>query len=232
MIQMTHIRKIYDEGKDNQCCALQDMDLQIEKGQMVAIIGASGSGKSTLLNIIGLMEHDFYGDYKLEGIEVRKLSMNEKAKMRNTHLGFVVQDFALIERNTVFQNVEVPLMYAKNKKSRAERNERIIEVLEKLGMEEKYNVPVHKLSGGQRQRVAIARAIVNEPEIILADEPTGALDSANTKQILQLLKEQNEEGRTVLIITHDMEVAKYCDVIYEMQDGKLRLGEIVNDIKK
>ncbi|MBQ2321146.1 MAG: ABC transporter ATP-binding protein, partial [Bacteroidales bacterium] len=183
--------------------------------------------KSTLLNIIGLMEHDFYGDYKLEGIEVRKLSMNEKAKMRNTHLGFVVQDFALIERNTVFQNVEVPLMYAKKKKSRAERNERIIEVLEKLGMEEKYNVPVHKLSGGQRQRVAIARAIVNEPEIILADEPTGALDSANTKQILQLLKEQNEEGRTVLIITHDMEVAKYCDVIYEMQDGKLRLGEIV-----
>ena len=101
-----------------------------------------------------------------------------------------------------------------------------------MGMEEKYNVPVHKLSGGQRQRVAIARAIVNEPEIILADEPTGALDSANTKQILQLLKEQNEEGRTVLIITHDMEVAKYCDVIYEMQDGKLRLGEIVNDIKK
>lgn len=225
MIKMTHIRKIYDEGKDNQCCALQDMDLQVAKGQMVAIIGASGSGKSTLLNIIGLMEHDFYGDYKLDGVEVRKLSMNEKAKMRNAHLGFVVQDFALIEQNTVFQNVEVPLMYAQKKKSRIERNERILEVLEKLGMEEKCNVPVHKLSGGQRQRVAIARAIVNEPEIILADEPTGALDSTNTKQILHLLKEQNEEGRTVMIITHDMEVAKYCDMIYEMQDGKLHSRE-------
>lgn len=222
MIKMTHIRKIYDEGKDNQCCALQDMDLQVEKGQMVAIIGASGSGKSTLLNIIGLMEHDFYGDYILDGIDVRKLSMNKKAKMRNAYLGFVVQDFALIEPSTVFQNVEVPLMYAQKKKPRKERKERILEVLEKLGIVEKYNVPVHKLSGGQRQRVAIARAIVNEPEIILADEPTGALDSTNTKQILHLLKEQNEEGRTVMIITHDMEVAKYCDVIYELQDGKFQ----------
>lgn len=218
IIQLKNIKKTYGKG-NGTVNALKNVNLNIRKGEMLAIMGSSGSGKSTLLNIIGLLDDATKGGYELFGNSVKKMSSKDKALYRNMKLGFIVQDFALIEKYTVEQNVEIPFTYLKKRISKKEKRKIVTESLESLGIEEKRFELAYNLSGGQRQRVAIARAIVNKPEIILADEPTGALDSETTKEIMNILKELNNNGKTVIIITHDKDVAEKCDRIVNIKDG-------------
>jgi len=219
MIELKNISKIYNPQKKNQLTALENISLNIKRERLVAIVGPSGSGKSTLLNIIGCMDKPSEGEYLLDGKSVVGLSQGQLGKMRNKYLGFVIQDFALIEDYTVFKNVEIPIQYSNNKKN---KKQRIRELLEKLEIEDKINEHAYNLSGGQRQRVAIARALINEPEIILADEPTGALDQKTGKQVLSIFKSIHEvESKTILIVTHNMEIANQCDQIIELIDGKI-----------
>ena len=218
IIQLKDVKKIYGKG-NSAINALRNVNININKGEMLAIMGPSGSGKSTLLNIIGLLDDATEGSYSLNSNSIDMISSKDKAFLRNKKFGFVVQDFALIEEYTVEQNVEIPFAYLKEKFSKREKNERIKNVLKKLGIEEKRYELVRNLSGGQRQRVAIARAIVNNPEIILADEPTGALDSTTANEIINVLKELNNNGKTVIVITHDKDIAANCNKIISIKDG-------------
>lgn len=220
-IKLENIGKVYGEGKA-AVKALNNIDLEIEKGEMIAIMGTSGSGKSTLLNILGLLDSSTSGEYLINGTNINNLSEKHKAVYRNEIFGFVVQDFALIEKYKAIDNIKIPFSYTRNKMSKKEITERIHNVTMKIGINEKLQEPAYNLSGGQRQRVAIARAIVTNPQIILADEPTGALDSENTKDIMNLFKELNKEGKTIVVITHDEEVARYCDYTIELKDGEIR----------
>lgn len=220
IIELSNIKKVYGQG-NSAVNALREIDISIEKGEMLSIMGPSGSGKSSLLNIIGLLDDATDGSYKLHGNLISTLSSSDKAELRNTTFGFVVQDFALIEKYTVLQNVEIPFVYLKSKITKKEKNERIHNVLKLLGIEEKKYELAHNLSGGQRQRVSIARAIINNPEIILADEPTGALDSITANEIINILKELNNTGKTVIIITHDKDVASHCNRTINIKDGKV-----------
>lgn len=220
IIELSNIKKVYGQG-NSAVNALREIDISIEKGEMLSIMGPSGSGKSSLLNIIGLLDDATDGSYKLHDNLISTLSSSDKAELRNTTFGFVVQDFALIEKYTVLQNVEIPFVYLKSKITKKEKNERIHNVLKLLGIEEKKYELAHNLSGGQRQRVSIARAIINNPEIILADEPTGALDSITANEIINILKELNNTGKTVIIITHDKDVASHCNRTINIKDGKV-----------
>ena len=192
--------------------------MQIERGESVAIMGTSGSGKSTLLNILGILDVATEGDYHLFGKNIAEYSMKEKAKLRNEKFGFVVQDFALISHYSALKNVMLPLEYTKL--SKKEKIERAMKLMERLGIVHRAKAVPAKLSGGQKQRVAIARALVNHADILLCDEPTGALDSKTTEDIMALLMELNREGKTLVIVTHDEKVAKYCKKQYVMNDGK------------
>ena len=194
------------------------MSLQIERGESVAIMGTSGSGKSTLLNILGILDVATEGEYHLFGKNIAEYSMKEKAKLRNEKFGFVVQDFALISHYSALKNVMLPLEYTKL--SKKEKIERAMKLMERLGIVHRAKAVPAKLSGGQKQRVAIARALVNHADILLCDEPTGALDSKTTEDIMALLMELNREGKTLVIVTHDEKVAKYCKKQYVMNDGK------------
>lgn len=219
LIEVKKLKKIYEQG-ENTCEALAGIDLQIESGESVAIMGPSGSGKSTLLNIIGCIDRATEGEYFFDGKEVNDYSDSERAGLRNEYLGFVLQDFALVERYTVKENVGLPLKYSKKIK-REQREGRIDEVLKLVGLEEKKNQSVLKLSGGQRQRVAIARALVNEAEVLLCDEPTGALDKATGQGIVNIFKELNKKGKTIIIVTHDPDVAAECDRVVKIVDGRV-----------
>ena len=220
MIQLNSISKVY--GKDsNSVQALIDININIEKGDMLAIIGPSGSGKSTLLNILGLLDEKSSGTYLLNSIDIDKLTEKEKARYRNQLIGFVVQDFALVEDYTVMQNIELPLIYSTKKYSKKDIKIKVQEVLDKVGLNEKINTLSNNLSGGQRQRVSIARALINNPEIILADEPTGSLDSTTSKEIMKLFTELNKNGKTIILITHDRNIANYCNKIIEIKDGSI-----------
>lgn len=219
MIELKNISKVYNKSKSNEVNALQNIDLKIEAGSMLAIMGPSGSGKSTLLNILGCLDVASAGTYKLNGQELQSLSRGKLAAVRNQHFGFVVQDFALIEDYTVMKNVEIPLHYSKN---RVNKKEKTLALLDMLGMKEKASEYVYNLSGGQRQRVAIARALINNPDIILADEPTGALDQKTGEQVLAIFKKiHKEQNKTVLIVTHDEKIAKQCEGIINIVDGKI-----------
>jgi putative ABC transport system ATP-binding protein len=220
IIQLKGIKKVYGKG-DSAVNALNSVNIDIGKGEMLAIMGPSGSGKSTLLNIIGLLDDATAGIYVLNNTTVNKMSLSDKALLRNSTFGFVVQDFALIEKYTVEQNVEIPFAYLKEKISKREKNERLRNVLVKLGIEDKRYELACDLSGGQRQRVAIARAIINNPEIILADEPTGALDSVTANEIINVLKELNKSGKTVIVITHDKDIATNCNKVINIKDGMM-----------
>ena len=220
MIEIKNIDKTYNKGKANAFQALKDVSLTIEDGEMVAIIGKSGAGKSTLMHIIGCIDDFESGTYILNGEDISSIKEGKRAKIRNKDIGIVMQDFALVEDYTAIENVMIPLYFAKgklleSKKSIAKK------ALEKVGIGELASKRVNKLSGGQKQRVAIARAIVNNPSILLADEPTGALDMKTSAEIMGVFKELNEQGITVIIITHDMEVAEGCERVIEISDGRI-----------
>lgn len=199
---------------------LKDANLSIDKGEMVAIKGSSGAGKSTLLHIIGCLDKPTSGSYLLNGQNVSQLSLSKLAEIRNASFGFVMQHFALIEEDNALQNVATPLLFAKARRS--QMNARAMEQLRNVGMEQMANKRIATLSGGEKQRVAIARAMVNNPEIILADEPTGALDRANTEKIVQLFQQLNEKGKTIIIVTHDDFVAQSCRRIVTIADGVIK----------
>lgn len=219
MIKLTNIQKIYNKGKSNEFEALKGISLTIKDGELVAIIGKSGAGKSTLLHILACIDSYEDGKYVVDDVLVKNLSEKKLAEIRNSKIGIVMQDFALVDDFSCIENVLLPLDFAAKKKS--DRKELALAALKSVGMDSMAKKPVNKLSGGQKQRVAIARAIVNKPSIILADEPTGALDSKTATEIMELFRELNKNGHTVIIVTHDLEIANQCDRIIEISDGKI-----------
>jgi len=216
VINLRSVTKTYGEG-DTAVHALAGVDLQVERGDYVAIMGASGSGKSTLMNIIGCLDVASTGRYLLDGIDVRRLVESQLSLIRNRKIGFIFQSFNLIPRTSALRNVELPLAYAN--RSAAERRKLAKGALARVGLEDRVEHGPSELSGGQQQRVAIARAIVTEPVLLLADEPTGALDSRSTAEVLQLFDELSVSGRTVVVITHEAEVADHCKRVILMRDG-------------
>lgn len=216
MIELKQITKSFAVGKET-IDVLKGIDLSIEAGECVAIMGPSGSGKSTLMNIIGCLDKPTAGEYELAGENVSRYLDTELAKVRNQSIGFVFQQFHLLPRLTAVQNVELPMIYSGI--SKKERLERARAALEKVGLGDRMDHLPNALSGGQKQRVAIARAIVNEPKIILADEPTGALDSKTSETIMELFTGLNEEGSTIVLVTHESEVAEYAQRVIMVRDG-------------
>lgn len=220
MIKLTNIQKVYNPKKANEFEALKGVSCEIEDGELVAIIGKSGAGKSTLLHILACIDSYQSGEYIIDDVTVKKLSEKKYARIRNEKVGMVMQDFALVEDFTALENVMIPLSFSKKKIKN--KKQKALGALKQVGIEELAKKPCNKLSGGQKQRVAIARAIVNEPSMILADEPTGALDSKTGEEIMELFKKLNrEEGRTVIIVTHDQKIAEQCDRIIEISDGEI-----------
>lgn len=219
MIRLNNILKIYNPKKSNEFEALHGISAEIKDGEMVAIIGESGAGKSTLLHILACIDNYQDGEYYIDNKLIKKLSEREYAKIRNEKIGMVMQDFALVEEFTALQNVMIPLNFSVKKSK--DKKEKAMSALKSVGIGELAKKPCNKLSGGQKQRVAIARAIVNEPSVILADEPTGALDSKTSEEIINLFKKLNSEGKTVIIVTHDSKIAEQCGRIIEISDGKI-----------
>lgn len=225
MIKIVDLEKIYDMGTV-RVNALNKVNLTIEKGEFVSIVGASGSGKSTLMNILGCLDKPTSGEYYLDGIKTDLMVGDQLASIRNSKIGFVFQSFNLIPRVTAFHNVELPMIYGKV--SGQERKKRAKEALEKVGLAERMDHNPNELSGGQKQRVAIARSLVNKPAIILADEPTGNLDSKSTDEIMDIFKSLNDEGVTVIIVTHEAEIADRTKRIITFRDGKI-LNDKLNE---
>lgn len=219
MIEVSNLTKIYNPKKANEFTALKNISLKINDGEMSAIIGKSGAGKSTLLHILACIDNYQSGEYKIDETLVKQLSERQSARIRNEKIGMVMQDFALVEDFTAIENVLLPLEFSKHKKSN--RQEKALNALKSVGMEKFAKKPVNKLSGGQKQRVAIARAIVNEPSLILANEPTGALDTKTSAEIMDVFRKLHSEGKTIVIVTHDPGVAEQCERIIEISDGKI-----------
>ena len=220
MIEIKNLVKIYNKGKTNEFCALKGIDLSIEEGEMVAIIGKSGAGKSTLLHILAAIDSYDKGSYLVDGVSVGDLKEKDRARFRNQKIGIVMQDYALIDEYTIEENVQIPLIFGKVKGNDV-RREKIMTALKNVGLDELAKKPVRQLSGGQKQRVAIARALVNNPAFLLADEPTGALDSKTSGEIMDVFEKLNQGGKTVIIVTHDMEVAARCGRVIEISDGDI-----------
>lgn len=219
MIRVQNIHKIYNQKKSNAFEALKGVSMVVDNGEMVAIIGKSGAGKSTLLHILACIDSYEDGEYTIDDKLIKKMSERELCHIRNKKIGMIMQDFALVEDFTAIENVMLPLDFAEKKKSN--RRQLAINALKSVGMESMAKKQVNKLSGGQKQRVAIARAIVNEPSVILADEPTGALDSKTAQEIMDVFHELHQSGKTIIIVTHDMGIAQQCDRIIEIADGKI-----------
>lgn len=217
MIKIENLHKSYPIGKKDFLHVLKGINLHIKEGEFVSIMGSSGSGKSTLLNIVGLLDYHDSGNYFLNGQKIDKMKEVKAAVLRNKFLGFVFQSFNLISYKTALENVALPLYY--QGVSRKERQKTALKYLEKVGLKEWAGHLPNELSGGQKQRVAIARALVTKPKVVLADEPTGALDSTTTDSVMELLKEINEEGMTVFVITHEEEVAAQTKRIVRLKDG-------------
>jgi putative ABC transport system ATP-binding protein len=218
LIELARVTKLYQSG-DAELAALRDVDLAIEAGELVAITGASGSGKSTLMNIIGCLDRPTAGRYRLSGQEVAGLSAVERAGIRNRFIGFVFQSFNLLPRTTALENVELPLIYAKV--SRDERRRRALEALERVGLADRASHRPSQLSGGQQQRVAIARALVTRPPLILADEPTGNLDSKTSLDVMNFLAELRAAGITIAYVTHEADIAAFASRQLVLRDGRI-----------
>ena len=224
LISLDQVWKIYDLG-EVRVEAMRGISLEIPKGQLVAIMGASGSGKSTMLNILGCLDRPTRGVYLLDGLDVSTFSTAQRADIRNQKIGFMFQSFTLLPRTSVWENVEAPMLYAGVAK--VERARRIEESLEIVGIPEKAKALPNQLSGGQQQRVAVARALVNQPSILLADEPTGNLDSVTSDEILRFLKNLNsEKGITLIVVTHERKIADFASRIIEMRDGNIISDEM------
>ncbi|MFC1914817.1 ABC transporter ATP-binding protein [Chloroflexota bacterium] len=223
MIELENTTKIYDMGKV-EVPALRGVTLSIDKGEMVAIIGASGSGKSTLMNIIGFLDKPTAGRYCFDGADVSWFNDNHLAEMRNKKIGFVFQQYNLLSRASALLNVELPLVYS----GARQKHKRALEALERVGLNARASHRPTELSGGEQQRVAIARALVNTPNVILADEPTGNLDSVSTEQIIDIFRDLNREGITVVLVTHEMEIAEKAQRIIRLYDGKIVSDEKVS----
>ena len=218
MLMLKDIHKSYQQGSQ-EFPILKGIDLHVKEGDFLAIMGPSGSGKSTLMNIIGCLDKASSGTYHIEGTDVSELSDNQLSDLRNQKIGFVFQNFNLMPKLTACQNVELPLTYMKIPKK--ERRERALEMLRLVGLEERSDFKPMELSGGQKQRVAIARALVTNPSFILGDEPTGALDTKTSVRIMDLFKQFNDEGKTIVIITHEPEVAQLCKQTVILRDGNI-----------
>jgi putative ABC transport system ATP-binding protein len=218
LIKTENLNKIYNSGK-LKVHALRGIDMEIEKNDYIAISGPSGSGKSTLLHILGCLDTPSAGRYLLDGVEVNGLTSNKLAEIRNRKIGFVFQTFNLLPNMTILENVELPLLYAGVGKK--ERRKRAEKVLDEVGLAERLKHRPSELSGGERQRTAIARALVNEPAIILADEPTGNLDSVSGSSVLNVFNQLHNQGHTIIVVTHDQNVAKIAKRIIHIQDGKI-----------
>jgi len=218
MIKITDLEKIY-RTEDIETVALNKLSFEVKEGEFVAIMGPSGCGKSTLLNILGLLDDPDGGSFVFNGEEIAHYSESKRAQIRKRNIGFVFQSFNLIDELTVFENVELPLIYLNMKAS--ERKEKVEEVLKKMQVMHRRNHYPQQLSGGQQQRVAVARAVVNNPKLILADEPTGNLDSSNGNEVMQLLTDLNEQGTTIIMVTHSEHDARYSHRIIRLLDGQM-----------
>ncbi|MBS6374032.1 MAG: ABC transporter ATP-binding protein [Erysipelotrichaceae bacterium] len=219
MITLKHVSKVYQPSRDVKVTALSDINLQIDENEDIAIIGKSGSGKSTLMNLITCIDTISEGEYMLKGIDVRSRSRTQLAVLRNQHFGFIYQNFNLLNHLNAYENIELPLIYAQIKKN--ERDMKVKTIGEKVGILDRLDHRPSELSGGEKQRVAIARALINDPEIIIADEPTGALDEQTGKQIIAILKGLHEQGKTVIMVTHDMDIAALSKRRITLADGRI-----------
>jgi putative ABC transport system ATP-binding protein len=227
VIELDHIHKTYKMG-DIEVHALRGVSLKIRQGEFVAVMGASGSGKSTMMNIIGCLDQPTRGSYVLDGMDVSRLTKDDRADIRNRKIGFVFQGFNLLSRTSAIENVELPMLYAGL--DAVERRKRAQEALEAVGLAGRENNHPNQLSGGQQQRVAIARALVNQPSIILADEPTGALDSRTSVEVMEIFQRLNRErGITLLIVTHEHDIAEYARRVMVFRDGKIKSDELVTE---
>jgi putative ABC transport system ATP-binding protein len=227
IIELKDLKKIYKMG-DFEVNALNGVDITINKGEFVAIMGASGSGKSTLMNILGCLDKASEGEYLFEGINILSLSKNELAEIRNQKIGFVFQGFNLLSRTTAIENVELPLFYNYKRKIK-EASGMAIEALKTVGLGDRINHHPGKLSGGQQQRVAIARALINDPSIILADEPTGNLDTRTSIDIMSIFQELNDNGISIILVTHEHDIASYAKRIITMRDGLVKEDTVIQN---
>jgi len=220
VVQLEEIHKIYDSG-EIPVHAVRGVTLEIPAGEFVAIMGASGSGKSTLMNLLGCLDRPTQGRYLLDGIDVARLDRNELADLRNQKLGFVFQGFNLLARTTARENVELPMLYGRRRYAAKELHQRALRSLDIVGLSQRADHFPSQLSGGQQQRVAIARALINEPQVLLADEPTGNLDSKTAVEIMGVFQKLNEQGITIVMVTHELDIARFCKRNLIMRDGRL-----------
>ncbi len=225
VVKLDNIHKVYDSG-EVQVHAVRGVSIEIQKGEFVALMGASGSGKSTLMNLLGCLDRPTQGKYLLDGTDVSALDRNELADIRNSKLGFVFQGFNLLARTTALENVELPMFYGRRRITRKEMEERAMHCLSIVGLGNRADHFPSQLSGGQQQRAAIARGLVNQPQVLLADEPTGNLDSKTSIEVMGVFQKLNDEGITILMVTHELDIARYCK-----RNLILRDGQLVNDIR-
>ena len=228
MIQIKDLHKSYQMGS-NSLHVLKGINFNVEQGELVAIMGSSGSGKSTLLNIIGMLDEADEGTYTLDGVLIKNLNEKIAAQYRNKFLGFIFQSFNLINYKSALDNVAMPLYYQGVK--RKERNERAMHYLEKVGLADWSHHLPNELSGGQNQRVAVARALASDPKVLLADEPTGALDSTTSNEVMELIQAINDEGKTILIVTHEDDISNMCKRVVNLKDGIITDDNLVNQVK-
>ncbi|MDF3056078.1 MAG: macrolide transporter ATP-binding protein [Rariglobus sp.] len=228
IVKLTDIHKTYASG-EVKVHAVRGISLDIHKGEFIAIMGASGSGKSTLMNTLGCLDRPTSGTYSLDGINVSSLGRNERADIRNQKIGFVFQGFNLLSRTTALENVELPMLYAPRRVSAKEMRDRAMHALEIVGLAKRYDHLPNQLSGGQQQRVAIARALVNNPQVILADEPTGNLDTKTSVEVMGVFQKLNDEGITIVMVTHELDIARYCKRNLIVRDGIVVRDAAVND---
>ena len=225
VVKIEDVHKIYDSG-DVQVHAVRGISLELYKGEMMALMGASGSGKSTLMNTLGCLDRPTRGTYLLDGIDISNLDRNELADLRNEKLGFVFQGFNLLARTTALENVELPMLYGRRRVGLHEMKERAMHCLDIVGLSDRADHFPSQLSGGQQQRVAIARALVNQPQVLLADEPTGNLDSKTSVEVMGVFQKLNDQGITIVMVTHELDIANFCKRNLIMRDGR-----VVSDIQ-